>query len=221
MLSSWTARLFGGVDVGRHRHWTVITVVERSGLSCLARAILRIEGTRLPEQQQRLEEILALPNLRLLKMDMTGLGLGLFEYTQEKFPCKVQGVNFSTSVPACSLPFGSGQLQNPRSPIQNQNVRVTERLATRLLQTYEDRAIQHPIDSILREDLRKPERLVGPTGRVSIAATADGAGHADHFWSLALAIDAAISGENAPTFVKVIQRWKRPLFETRRRGLTM
>lgn len=105
-------------------------------------------------------------------------------------------------------------------PARHPTIRITEHLATRLLQTYEDRAIQHPIDSMLREDLRKPERLVGPTGRVSIAATRDEAGHADHFWSLALAIDAAKGSQQAPTFVQVVPRWKRPLFNTWKRGLS-
>jgi phage FluMu gp28-like protein len=68
---------------------------------------------------------------------------------------------------------------------------VTEYLATQLLQAYEDRAIHQPIDNVLRDDLRKPERLLSPSGRVSIAATRNETGHADHFWSLALALDAA------------------------------
>lgn len=69
-------------------------------------------------------------------------------------------------------------------------VRVTEAMATELAGLYEDRRIRHPVDEQLREDLRKPERIVSPGGRVSIAAEADEAGHADHFWSFALAIEA-------------------------------
>jgi phage FluMu gp28-like protein len=84
------------------------------------------------------------------------------------------------------------------SPQNSPSVRVTEYLATQLLQAYEDRAIHQPIDNILRDDLRKPERLLSPSGRVSIAATRDEAGHADHFWSLALAIDAAKTPIAAP-----------------------
>jgi hypothetical protein len=120
-------------------------------------------------------------------MDATGLGLGLYEYTQNKFPDRVQGLNFSSTIPL-------GQTSTQSSALSSRNlptVRVTEYLATQLLQTYEDRAIHQPIDNILRDDLRKPERLLSPSGRVSIAATRDEAGHADHFWSLALAIDAA------------------------------
>ena len=53
---------------------------------------------RLPDQQTRLTQILNLPNLIHAKIDMTGLGLGLFEYTHQKFPTKITGVNFSSSV---------------------------------------------------------------------------------------------------------------------------
>jgi phage FluMu gp28-like protein len=184
--------LFAGVDVGRNRDRTVVTVVERVGNLNIVRAILRLDRMRLPEQQQRLETILNIPALRYLKMDATGIGVGLYEYTQNKFPDKVQGVNFSSNVS-----LGSSSSQSAASsawtlsPRNFPSVRVTEYLATQLLQTYEDHAIHQPIDNTLRDDLRKPERLLSPSGRVSIAATRDDAGHADHFWSLALAIDAA------------------------------
>jgi phage FluMu gp28-like protein len=164
-----------------------VTVVERVGNLNIVRAILRLDQMRLPEQQQRLETILRIPALRFLKMDATGIGVGLYEYTQNKFPDKVQGLNFSSNI---QLPHSSSQF----SALSARNfpaVRVTEYLATQLLQAYEDRAIHQPIDNTLRDDLRKPERLLSPSGRVSIAATRDEAGHADHFWSLALAIDAA------------------------------
>jgi phage FluMu gp28-like protein len=178
---------FAGVDVGRNRDRTVITVVEKCDNLYVVRAILRLDDMRLPEQQQRLETILNIPGMRMLKMDATGIGVGLYEYTQNKFPDKVQGINFSTTV---SLGNASTQ-SSVLSPRNFPSVRVTEYLATQLLQTYEDHAIHQPIDNTLRDDLRKPERLLSPSGRVSIAATRDEAGHADHFWSLALAIDAA------------------------------
>ncbi len=182
-------QLFAGVDVGRHQDRTVITVVERAGNLFLVRAILRLDQMRLPDQQSRLEAILNIPSLRLVEIDATGLGVGLFEYTQQKFPGRVRGVNFATSVPASSLPQGSLEL----SPGGVPSVRLPEFLATQLLRVYEDFAIHHPVDSALRDDLRKPERIVGPSGRVSIAATRDAAGHADHFWSFALAINAALT----------------------------
>jgi phage FluMu gp28-like protein len=84
-------------------------------------------------------------------------------------------------------------------------------MATELLRLYEDRRIRHPRDAQLRDDLRKPERVTSPGGRVSIAATRDEAGHADHFWSLALAIEAAgKSGEGGA--MQIIHREPKKLW---------
>jgi phage FluMu gp28-like protein len=74
---------------------------------------------------------------------------------------------------------------------KQETARVTEVMATEMVGQFEDRRVRIPIDQVLRESLRKPERVVTATGRVSIAATRDEAGHADHFWSLALALYAA------------------------------
>lgn len=179
-------QLFVGVDVGRNNDRTVISVIERVGHVYLLRAMLRLHEMRLPDQQARLEQVLSIPGVRAAKIDMTGIGLGLVEYIQKKFPTKVQGINFASTIrPAVS------ETQSSALSPQNSSVRITEFLATRLLQTFEDKAIQIPIDATLRDDLRKPERFVSPAGRVSIAATRNEAGHADHFWSLALAINAA------------------------------
>lgn len=183
-------QIFVGVDVGRHNDRTVISVIERTGNLYLLRALLRLQEMRLPQQQECLEQILCVRGLRIAKIDITGLGLGLYEYTQEKFPGIVQGVNFSTTIPVRSLS------QSAKASIfstGNSSVRITEALATQLLQVFEDRAIRIPIDAGLRDDLRKPERFISPDGRVSIAATRNEAGHADHFWSIALAINAAQS----------------------------
>jgi phage FluMu gp28-like protein len=58
----------------------------------------------------------------------------------------------------------------------------------------------------LRDELRKPERVTSPGGNVSIAATRDAVGHADHFWSFALAVDAATEASGP----LVIERVERP-----------
>jgi phage FluMu gp28-like protein len=139
---------------------------------------------RLPDQQERLGEICQLPKFRRAAIDMTGLGLGLFEYAQKEYGTgRIQGVNFASSVPATRVIRMDGR--------KREMVRVTESLAMELLRLYEDRRVQHPRDGRLRDDLRKPEKVTTPGGRVSIAATRDEAGHADHFWSLALAMEAA------------------------------
>lgn len=175
--------LYVGVDVGRNRDLTVITVVEHLGEMRFVRAVLRIDGMRLPQQQERLGFVCRMPKFRRAAIDMTGIGLGLFEYSQDAFGReRIQGVNFSSTVPATSAIKLEGRTQ--------ETVRVTEAMAVGLLRVYEDRRIQHPTDMQLRDDLRKPERITTPGGRVSIAATRDEAGHADHFWSFALAEEA-------------------------------
>jgi phage FluMu gp28-like protein len=179
-----TGNLFVGFDVGRKVDLSVITVMEDLNGLKVVRGILRIQNMRLPEQQERLGEICRLPRFRRAAIDMTGLGLGLFEYAQKEFgSSRIHGINFSTTVPATRAVALEGR--------KRETVRVTEALAMELLQVYEDRRIQHPADARLRDDLRKPEKITTPGGRVSIAATRDEAGHADHFWSFALAVEAA------------------------------
>ncbi len=129
---------------------------------------------------------------------MTGIGLGLTEYSQDKFgQGRIRGINFASTVPLTKKMVNDGR---PR-----ETVRVTEAMATELLSVYEDRRIQHPGDGELRDDLRKPEKRTSPGGRVSIAATRDEAGHADHFWSFALALEAAASAP-APFHYRAVPR---------------
>ena len=187
--------IYVGVDVGRTRDLTVITAVEHIAAERFARAILRISGMRLPDQQRRLEWVLRMPKFKRAAIDMTGIGLGLTEYTQEKFGTyRVQGINFSSSVPIRAQQKAEGRKQ--------ETVRVTEAMATALLQVYEDHLIRQPSDAQLRDDLRKPEKVVSPGGRVSIAATRDEGGHADHFWSFALAEEASATAE-IPGTIKI------------------
>ncbi|MBO6005074.1 MAG: hypothetical protein J6Q00_05815, partial [Verrucomicrobia bacterium] len=99
----------------------------------------------------------------------------------------------SSSVPAGQLviPRGIGQ---PKLTGTHPTVRVTESMARNLVRVYEEKKIRHPLDPILMDDLQLPKRAVTASGQVSISAERDDsghAGHADHFWSLALALDAA------------------------------
>lgn len=187
ILMSAQGNLHVGVDVGRNRDLTVISVIERVGEMRTVRAMLRISGMRLPQQQERLGFVCRMPKFRRAAIDMTGLGLGLFEYSQDAFGAtRIQGVNFSSTVPATDAIKSDGR--------KRETVRVTEAMAVALLQAFEDKRILIPVDMQLRDDLRKPEKITTPGGRVSIAATRDEAGHADHFWSLALAEEAGAGG---------------------------
>ncbi len=87
--------LFQGGDIGRNRDISVFAVIEKIGQSKKVIAMLRLSGMRLPAQQAQLDLVCAMPKHRKTCIDMTGIGLGLVEYAQEKWgDYKVAGVNF-------------------------------------------------------------------------------------------------------------------------------
>jgi phage FluMu gp28-like protein len=166
-----------GLDVGRTRDITVITVGEKIGGIIFTRAILRISAMRLPQQLDRLRPLLAMPNFGRLSGDATGLGLGLVEFAQE-----VCGAYRAEAVQ-----FASREKRIVQGIEQSDSALVTELMALDLLEVFESCAIRIPAEMALRESLRKPERVTTASG-VRIAATRDGAGHADEFWSMALMV---------------------------------
>ena len=184
--------LYVGNDIGRTRDLSVVTVLEKVGQVKRVIGMLRMSALRLPAQQEQVDVICGLPKFRGYEGDMTGIGLGLVEYLQEKHGMdRIRGVNFGSTEPMTDRIRADGR--------KGETARVTEIMATDLLAGFEERSIEIPSDLELREDLRKPEKLITPGGRVSIAATRDEAGHADHFWSLALALRACGSGPRGIT----------------------
>lgn len=188
--------LFFGMDVGRNRDLSVMAVLERQGQTKRIIAMLRMAQMRLPAQQQQMDLVCALPKFRRGSVDMTGIGLGLVEYAQEKWgDYKINGVNFSSTEPISDKIRAEGR--------KTETARVTEIMATELLACFEDRSIELWIemDAEAVDDLRKPEKITSPGGRVSIAAVRDEAGHADHFWGIALAIRASANPTVVPAIV--------------------
>ena len=107
----------------------------------------------------------------------------MFEYAETRHGSRrVRGVHFSSTEPVGRTQSGDGSKAT--------TARVTEIMATDLVEMFEDRRLEIPADPRFRDDLRLPEKMVSPGGRVSIAASRTGDGHADRFWSLALAVRA-------------------------------
>ena len=182
-------RLEIGNDIGRNRDLSMVTVIDHVGQLRRVVAMLKLENMRLPDQQRQLAIVCRLPKFHAYCGDMTGLGLGLVEFLQDQFGrYRIHGVNFSSTEPASDRIKLEGR--------KAETARVTEIMAVNLLACFEDRSLKDlPNDPALTDDLRKPEKITSPGGRVSIAATRDEAGHADGFWSLALAVRAGeVSG---------------------------
>ena len=197
--------MFLGQDVGRNHDLSVQVVGERRGNELKVIALLRMAGMRLPDQQKQLELVCKMPRFRGGCIDMTGLGLGLVEYAQEESwgKRKIQGINFATTEPINDFIKSEGRKGRKKDKVPT--TRVTENMATALLNKFEEKSISIEVemDTNAIEDLRKPERITSPGGRTSIAAVRDEAGHADHFWGFALMIRAAQKGGGPVAFSRV------------------
>lgn len=169
-----------GVDFARDRDRSVVWVLEAVGDVLWTRQIEYLDNLPTPDQADKLAAILRSVQFNACEMDMTGNGLGLFEYTRKAFGPRVHGVNFASSVKASPLDEKSA------------SVPVTESIATALKTRMEDRMIRLPWNCTeVRDDLHKPKRMFTATGRVTFVATRDKQGHADRFWALSLAVGGA------------------------------
>lgn len=178
--------VYAGGDVGLTRDFSVIPLAALEGSCLKARFILRIHGSRIPQQRRFLEPLIAHPAVVRLALDASGLGIGLVQELQERpGGKKVLGVNFASSEAVPGL----------RKPVP-----VKELMATDLVAWHEDARLTYPCDAVMRDDLRKPTRITSTTGRVSIAAESTKTGHADHFWGLALVIKALHAGAHLRPF---------------------
>jgi len=169
-----------GVDFARNRDRSVVWVLESVGDVLWTRQIEYLDNMATPDQASKLAAILRSVKFNACEMDMTGSGLGLFEYTRRAFDTRVHGVNFASAVK-------SNPLDNDSA-----NVPVTESIATALKTRMEDRLIRLPWNCTeVRDDLHKPKKMFTASGRVTFVATRDKAGHADRFWALSLAVGGA------------------------------
>ena len=113
--------------------------------------------------------------LRRSCWDYTGLGIGWGDDAQDKFgEYRIELVTFG--------------------------VRTKEELAYPVRNKMEDRKVRIPFDPDIRSDLRAVTKTTTAAGNVRFTAERSEDGHADRFWALALAIQAAGAG-GAPAAV--------------------
>jgi len=154
--------IYIGIDIGRKKDLTVITVLEKVGSVLFVRKIEEIKNMPYHKQLEIISHYTSFA--RKVAIDETGLGNMLAEELERKFPSKVIKVNFSA--------------------------KTKEEMASRLKTKFQDRNIRIPIDKNLREDLHSVKKALTPSGNVKIeGSTSDS--HADRFWSLALAVQSA------------------------------
>jgi len=177
------AGLFAGWDIARKRDLSVIWILEQRGNVLVTVGVVKMPRTRFAEQREMGERIAAC--VERMAIDTTGIGAQLGEELADKFPEKIEQVNFAGT-------FESGK-DDRGKPV---NVRIKEHLAVSMKTAMENQAVLLPDDEnavATRRAFQSVKRIVTPTGMRFDSARTD-AGHADEFWAVALARAASESG---------------------------
>lgn len=162
-------RLYAGVDIGRKKDLTVLWVVEKLGDVLYTRHIETLQNMSKPDQEKVIWPWFE--RCARICIDNTGLGIGWTDDAKARFGnYKVEGVTFTAG--------------------------TKEALAYPVRSRMEERRVRIPFDKHIRADLRSVTKQVTAAGNIRFTAERTADGHADRFWGLALAIEAA-SGVSA------------------------
>lgn len=166
-LENVTGDLFVGVDIGRKKDLTVISIFEKLGHVKYLRNMIVLKKMPFREQKKILYSVLRHPKFRRCCIDATGIGMQLAEDAQFDFgKYRVEALMFTAA--------------------------VKDELACKLRMEFEDKTIMIFDDDLLREDLHSVKKVVTISGAVRFDVDASETdGHADRFWSIALGSHAA------------------------------
>jgi len=172
--------LFGGLDIGRFKDLSLFWLDEEVNPGFfITRYILPIQGTDFPKQEAIIGEFLdALPNLRRVCIDRTGMGIGITDHLQAKYgAARIEGVNF-TGV-------------------------VKESMAFRMKKKLEDGSFLIPPDRAIMDDFQLIKQTVTVAGNIRLQADRQNGSHADYFWGAALSLEAGSTEAYIPPAVHV------------------
>lgn len=196
--------LYGGIDVARDRDTTVLWLDEKIGDVSWTRTVLRLHGMPFPKQHDMLVPFVRMTSRTAI--DSTGMGVALYDYLNKSCPGRVMGINFAGT--------------------NDQGVKLKTDLAIRIKQNFERAKSRIPRDNDIRQELMSIKRESTSTGvkfdapRIELESAVAGSqkrkvyGHADSFWSKAL---ADLAGASAPAAVMAGFDYKR--YAGGRRGI--
>ena len=158
---------FVGNDIAARNDLWVAWVLELVGDVLWTREIVELKRASFRTQDDVLDELMRRYRVARLVMDQTGMGEKPVEDAKRRYgEHRVEGV-----------------LLNGARPLT---------VATAAKQRFEDRTLRIPAGSpVLRADLHKLKKVLGPTGNPRLVAERDGEGHADRTWALFLALAGA------------------------------
>lgn len=160
--------LFGGRDIGRKRDLTVDWLLAQTESGRLRTvAVLEMEKMPFFIQEKILFALLHLRGMRRYCLDSTGLGAQMAEDATNRFgPATVEPVEFTLA--------------------------IKEALAGLVLRHHEDRSVSTPLVQSIADSIFSVKKYASATKHFRFdAERTDATGHADHFWALALALNAA------------------------------
>ena len=168
-----------GVDIAARNDLFVATVFERVGERLIEREQVAEKKLTFAQQDAVTDRLFDTYQIVRSRWDQTGMGEKPVEDAQRRYGAsRVEGVMFSVA-----------------SKLD---------LANALKGGMEDRAVRFRAgDPTLRADLHAVQSVIGPTGNRRLLAGGDTDGHADRFWSSALAVSAAASPYQALTYTPV------------------
>ena len=173
--------VYVGMDIGRRRDLSVITVLELVGDVLWTREIVEMDKTKFSAQACELERVFRQYNTRRICIDQTGMGEMFAESLQDRLgKLTVEGILFT-------------------GPVKLDMANATRN-------RFDDKQIRLPIDRVLRDDIHSVKKLTTSAGNIRFDAERSVDGHADRFWSLALAIHAAGSPAQPITYERVSGR---------------
>jgi hypothetical protein len=168
----WATALDGGnpvwvgVDVGRDRDRTVVWVLEDVNGTYFTRRLHVLDRQPFAAQEEVLNGVMSNPAVRRCCIDETGLGRQFAERAIAKWGSgRVEGISFTAA--------------------------VKDALAYPARTAFEGRRVRIPRDPTIRADIMSIRLEMTAAGNSRFVAETTKDGHADRFWSLALAIHAA------------------------------
>ena len=164
---------FIGNDIAVRNDLWVAWVWELVGDVLWTREVRVLRHKTFAEQDAVMAELMGRYRVSRLSMDQTGMGEKPVEDAKRRYSGRVEGVIFTPQAKLAVAILGKA--------------------------AFEDRRVRIPAgDLVLRGDLHKPKKTVGPTGIPRIIAESDSSGHADRFWAAMLGIAAADPGKYPP-----------------------
>lgn len=154
-----------GVDVGRKKDLTCLYLLEKVGKHLKTRRVITMQNTKFVDQMAAIGRYAALPHVRRVCIDATGIGAMLAEEVQRLYGRKVEAVVFTNA--------------------------SKEDMALQLHRVMEDMLLKIPNEEKLLADIRSIRKTTTSAGNVRYEGERDENGHADRFWALALALHAA------------------------------